>query len=59
MTEIPGINSAKPFATFIAPELEDRPYRITSLSYSKDGRDMLVSYSCDHLYLFGIHVILS
>ncbi|KRT80181.1 WD40 domain-containing protein [Oryctes borbonicus] len=53
-TQGAGFHSAKPFATFIAPDLEDRPYRITSLSYSKDGQDMLVSYSCDHLYLFGI-----
>ncbi|KAK9747163.1 WD domain, G-beta repeat [Popillia japonica] len=53
-TQGTAYRSAKSFATFIAPELEDRPYRITSLSYSKDGREMLVSYSCDHLYLFGI-----
>lgn len=47
---------ARPFCSFVAPDLEDRPYRITSLSYSPDAQDMLVSYSCDHLYLFGIKV---
>ncbi|KAK5640506.1 hypothetical protein RI129_011317 [Pyrocoelia pectoralis] len=47
-------STAKPFCNFIAPDLDDRPYRITSLSYSPDGEDVLVSYSSDHLYLFGI-----
>nr|XP_970419.2 PREDICTED: DDB1- and CUL4-associated factor 6 [Tribolium castaneum] len=45
---------ARPFCSFIAPNLEDRRYRITSLSYSHDGQDMLVSYSSDYLYLFRI-----
>jgi nuclear receptor interaction protein len=45
---------ARPFCSFIAPNLEDRRYRITSLSYSLDGQDMLVSYSSDYLYLFRI-----
>ncbi|KAJ3662359.1 hypothetical protein Zmor_006713 [Zophobas morio] len=45
---------ARPFCSFIAPNLEDRRYRITSLSYSQDGQDMLVSYSSDYLYLFRI-----
>ncbi|KAJ8954049.1 hypothetical protein NQ318_004353 [Aromia moschata] len=46
---------AQPFCTFVAPDFEeDRHYRITSLSYSNDGQDMLVSYSSHHLYLFGI-----
>lgn len=40
----------------MAPDLDDRPYRITSLSYSLDGQDVLVSYSSDHLYLFGVQV---
>ncbi|KAF5296165.1 hypothetical protein FQA39_LY12619 [Lamprigera yunnana] len=46
--------SVKPFCIFVAPDLEDRPYRITSLSYSLDGQDVLVSYSSDHLYLFSV-----
>ncbi|KAJ8977896.1 hypothetical protein NQ317_012397 [Molorchus minor] len=46
---------AQPFCTFVAPQFEDdRHYRITSLSYSNDGQDMLVSYSSDYLYLFTI-----
>ncbi|XP_018321214.1 DDB1- and CUL4-associated factor 6 isoform X2 [Agrilus planipennis] len=47
-------SNAKPFCKFMAPDLEDRPYRITSLSYSPEGQEMLVSYSSDHLYLFGV-----
>ncbi|KAJ8924994.1 hypothetical protein NQ315_001159 [Exocentrus adspersus] len=46
---------AQPFCTFVAPHFgQDRHYRITSLSYSNDGRDMLVSYSSDYLYLFNV-----
>lgn len=30
--------------------------RITSLCYSADGREMLVSYSSDYIYLFDIKV---
>lgn len=53
-THIGDKSTAKPFCSFIAPDLDDRPYRITSLSYSLDGEDVLVSYSSDHLYLFGV-----
>lgn len=46
---------AQPFCTFVAPHFgDDRHYRITSLSYSNDGQDMLVSYSSDYLYLFNV-----
>ncbi|XP_060522296.1 DDB1- and CUL4-associated factor 6-like isoform X2 [Cylas formicarius] len=46
---------AQPFCTFVAPRLDEvRYYRITSLSYDEDGRDILVSYSSDYLYLFNI-----
>ncbi|CAG9818494.1 unnamed protein product [Phaedon cochleariae] len=46
---------ARPFCTFVAPHFgADRHNRITSLSYSTDGRDMLVSYSSDYLYLFTV-----
>ncbi|CAH1964981.1 unnamed protein product [Acanthoscelides obtectus] len=46
---------AQPFCTFVAPHFgTDRHYRITSLSYSNDGQDMLVSYSSDYLYLFHV-----
>uniref|UniRef100_A0A1Y1LGV7 Uncharacterized protein n=2 Tax=Photinus pyralis TaxID=7054 RepID=A0A1Y1LGV7_PHOPY len=46
--------ATEPFCTFVAPDLDDRPYRITSLGYSLDGQDVLVSYSSDHLYLFNV-----
>ncbi|CAL1677520.1 unnamed protein product [Lasius platythorax] len=39
--------------SFTVPEFEGSFYRITSLSYSPDGQDVLVSYSSDHLYLFS------
>lgn len=46
---------AQPFCTFVAPKFGDeRHYRITSLSYDSDGKDMLVSYSSDYLYLFNV-----
>lgn len=56
LSDITDMFSAKPFCTFSAPDLDDRPYRITSLNYSTDGQEILVSYSSDHLYLFGIQV---
>ncbi|XP_008208996.1 DDB1- and CUL4-associated factor 6 isoform X4 [Nasonia vitripennis] len=46
--------SAKPLYSFTVPEFEGNSYRITSLSYSPDGQDVLVSYSSDHLYLFSM-----
>ncbi|KAF7286479.1 DDB1- and CUL4-associated factor 6-like isoform X2 [Rhynchophorus ferrugineus] len=46
---------AQPFCTFVAPKFgEERHYRITSLNYDSDGKDMLVSYSSDYLYLFNV-----
>ncbi|XP_066159238.1 DDB1- and CUL4-associated factor 6-like isoform X2 [Euwallacea fornicatus] len=46
---------AQPFCTFVAPKFgEERHYRITSLSYDSGGKDMLVSYSSDYLYLFNV-----
>ncbi|XP_012533048.1 DDB1- and CUL4-associated factor 6 isoform X1 [Monomorium pharaonis] len=47
-------NSVRPLCSFTVPEFEGNSYRITSLSYSPDGQDVLVSYSSDHLYLFSI-----
>lgn len=46
----------RPLCSFTVPEFEGSSYRITSLSYSPDGQDVLVSYSSDHLYLFSIKV---
>ncbi|XP_014207822.1 DDB1- and CUL4-associated factor 6 isoform X1 [Copidosoma floridanum] len=45
--------SAKSLCSFTVPEFEGNSYRITSLSYSPDGQDVLVSYSSEQLYLFG------
>lgn len=54
-TKIGGQQQAQPFCKFVAPHFEnDRHYRITSLSYSRDAQDMLVSYSSDYLYLFNV-----
>ncbi|XP_011644196.1 DDB1- and CUL4-associated factor 6-like [Pogonomyrmex barbatus] len=47
-------SSIRPLCSFTVPEFEGNSYRITSLSYSPDGQDVLVSYSSDHLYLFSI-----
>ncbi|XP_011702752.1 PREDICTED: DDB1- and CUL4-associated factor 6-like isoform X2 [Wasmannia auropunctata] len=47
-------SSPRPLCSFTVPEFEGNSYRITSLSYSPDGQDVLVSYSSDHLYLFSI-----
>nr|CAD7196113.1 unnamed protein product [Timema douglasi] len=44
----------RPLCSFTVPQFEDRSYRITSLCFSPDGEDILVSYSSDHLYLFSV-----
>ncbi|XP_017765967.1 PREDICTED: DDB1- and CUL4-associated factor 6-like isoform X1 [Eufriesea mexicana] len=51
-TDTPG--AVKALCTFTVPEFEGNSYRITSLNYSPDGQDVLVSYSSDHLYLFNV-----
>ncbi|XP_041462666.1 DDB1- and CUL4-associated factor 6-like [Lytechinus variegatus] len=38
---------------FCPPHLQNKYTRPTSLSYSANGQDMLVSYSSDYIYLFG------
>ncbi len=43
-------------ASFTAPDLENRSHRITSLQYSSDGEELLVSYSSDLIYLFNMKV---
>jgi len=40
---------------FTVPEFT-QSRRITSLCYSADGLEMLVSYSSDYIYLFDIRV---
>uniref|UniRef100_A0A0A9YTF5 DDB1-and CUL4-associated factor 6 n=2 Tax=Lygus hesperus TaxID=30085 RepID=A0A0A9YTF5_LYGHE len=46
--------SKLPYDCYKAPNMDGKFYRITSLSYSPCGEDILVSYSSEHLYLFGI-----
>lgn len=41
---------------FTASTLKNRNYRITSLCYSPDGNEMLVSYSSEYIYLFKTRV---
>lgn len=41
-------------AYFTVPEFNGHNRRITSLCYSPDGREMLVSYSSDYIYLFDV-----
>lgn len=44
----------RPLCSFTVPSFEDRTYRITSLTFSPEGEEVLVSYSSDHLYLFSV-----
>ncbi|XP_012138023.1 DDB1- and CUL4-associated factor 6 isoform X2 [Megachile rotundata] len=46
--------AVRPICSFTVPEFEGNSHRITSLNYSPDGQDVLVSYSSDHLYLFNV-----
>ncbi|XP_027627060.1 DDB1- and CUL4-associated factor 6 isoform X5 [Tupaia chinensis] len=39
-------------ARFIPPHLHNKSCRVTSLCYSEDGQEILVSYSSDYIYLF-------
>lgn len=39
--------------SFTPPSLEKESYRVTSLNFSPDGRNGLVSYSSEFIYLFG------
>lgn len=43
--------------TFTVPELEGKSHRMTSINFSPDGQDVLVSYSSDHIYLFNVKVL--
>ena len=42
---------------FTEPSLGDRCHRITSVAYSHDSTEVLVSYSSQHIYLFGLKVM--
>lgn len=37
---------------FVPAHLSNKSCRVTSLCYSEDGREVLVSYSSDYIYLF-------
>lgn len=52
-----GVKNAS-VCSLTVPELEssERFYRITSLNYSGDGKQILASYSSDYLYLFDTEV---
>lgn len=37
---------------FVPAHLSNKSCRVTSLCYSEDGQEVLVSYSSDYIYLF-------
>ncbi|XP_054164776.1 DDB1- and CUL4-associated factor 6-like [Oppia nitens] len=37
------------------PQFDNKNHRITSLSYSPDGQELLVNYSSEYIYLFNIN----
>lgn len=43
-----------PVKAYTIPSYEKRPFRVTSVTYSNDENELLVSYSSDHLYLFDV-----
>lgn len=45
-----------PKCSFTVPHLNHRSYRITSLSYSPDGRHILANYSEEDIYLFSTDI---
>ncbi|XP_076654828.1 DDB1- and CUL4-associated factor 6 isoform X1 [Halictus rubicundus] len=51
MTEGSGVDA---ICTFTVPQFEGSSLRMTSLTYSPDGQDILASYCSDHIYLFNI-----
>lgn len=54
---MPGSPSEKhtvPVKAFTIPSYEKRPFRVTSVNFSADECELLVSYSSDHLYLFDV-----
>ncbi|XP_064628724.1 DDB1- and CUL4-associated factor 6-like isoform X2 [Lineus longissimus] len=42
------------YSRFTAPNLEGKSHRITSLEFSHDGHEVLVSYSSEYIYLFNM-----
>lgn len=55
---VPGSPSDRhtiPVKAFTIPSYEKRPFRVTSVNFSQDESELLVSYSSEHLYLFNIN----
>lgn len=50
----PADKHTLPVKVFTIPSYEKRPFRVTSINYSMDESELLVSYSSDHLYLFDV-----
>lgn len=50
------MKQAEPLCAFTVPTFK-RAYRITSLCFSPEGEEILVSYSSDDLYLFSLRVM--
>lgn len=48
------VSTQEPLCCFTEPSLANRFVRITSLCFSPEGNDVLVSYSSDYLYLFSV-----
>ncbi|XP_039436330.1 DDB1- and CUL4-associated factor 6-like [Culex pipiens pallens] len=48
----PNDRHTVPVKMFTNPSGEKRSFRVTSIAYSADERELLVNYSSDHLYLF-------
>ncbi|KAL5276009.1 DCAF6 family protein [Megaselia abdita] len=47
-----GSSFTTPVKAFAIPSDIKRPYRVTSVKYSTEGSEILVSYSSDYLYIF-------
>ena len=45
--------SSSPLSVFKPESLRDKSLRVTSVQYSDDGREIVVSYSTDNVYLFS------
>lgn len=43
---------------FMLPEFKGKCHRITSLEFSPDANQLLVSYSSEYLYIYDVQVIL-
>ncbi|XP_076226837.1 DDB1- and CUL4-associated factor 6 isoform X2 [Nomia melanderi] len=53
-TGLTDTNGANALSTFTVPEFEGTSHRMTSLTFSPDGQEILASYCSDYIYLFNI-----